>query len=203
MPTTRGSPEQLLAQARAGDQNALGEVLEEYREYLRLLARPRVGRELRVRVDASDVVQETLLEAHRKQAQFRGTSDAELAGWLRQALAHCIADALRAFGRARRDVAQERSLEAALDESSARLGAFLAADQSSPSQRAAQGEQLLQLAEALAELPEDQRLAVEMKHLQACSVAVIAQHMGRSETAVGGLLRRGMKKLRQHFGAKP
>jgi RNA polymerase sigma-70 factor (ECF subfamily) len=187
----------------AHDAESTGLALERFRHYLLLLARLHLGGRLQAKLDPSDVVQQTLLEAHRKQAQFRGTSDAELAGWLRQALAHCIADALRAFGRARRDVAQERSLEAALEESSARLGAFLAADQSSPSQLAAKGEQLLQLAEALAELPDDQRQAIEMKHLQACSVAVIAQRMGRSETAVGGLLRRGMTALRQRLQTGP
>jgi RNA polymerase sigma-70 factor (ECF subfamily) len=179
----------------------LGLPLERFRHYLLLLARLHLGGRLQAKLDPSDVVQETLLEAYRKQAQFRGTSDAELAGWLRQALAHCIADALRAFGRAKRDLALEHSLEAALDESSARLAAVLAADQSSPSQRAAHQEQLVRLAEALAELPDDQRQAVEMKHLQGYSVAVIAQRMGRSETAVGGLLRRGMTALRQRLRA--
>lgn len=180
-----------------------GPALERFRHYLLLLARLHLGSRLRSKLDPSDVVQQTLLEAHRKQDQLRGTTDAEVAGWLRQALAHCIADALRAFGRAKRNIAQERSLEAALDESSARLAAFLAADQPSPSQRVVHEEHLLRLAEALAELPEDQRQAVEMKHLQACSVAVIAQHMGRSETAVGGLLRRGMTALRQRLQADP
>jgi RNA polymerase sigma-70 factor (ECF subfamily) len=187
----------------AHNSGSTGLALERFRHYLLLLARLHLGGRLQAKFDPSDVVQETLLEAHRKQAQFCGASDAELAGWLRQALAHCIADALRAFGRARRDVAQERSLEAALDESSARLAAFLAADQSSPSQRAAQEEQLFRLAESLAALPDDQRQAVEMKHLQACSVAVIAQRMGRSETAVGGLLRRGMTALRQRLQTDP
>ena len=185
----------------AHEGESAGLALERFRQYLLLLARLHLSGRVQAKLDPSDVVQETLLEAYRKQAQFRGTTDAELAGWLRQALAHCIADAMRAFGRAKRDLAQERSLEAALDESSARLAAVLAADQSSPSQRAAREEQLVQLAEALAELPDDQRRAVEMKHLQACSVAVIAQRMGRSETAVGGLLRRGMTALRQRLTA--
>jgi RNA polymerase sigma-70 factor (ECF subfamily) len=174
-----------------------GLALDRFRHYLLVLARVQLGGRLRSRLDPSDVVQQTLLEAHRKQDQFRGQSPAELAAWLRQMLAYAIADALRAHGRAKRDAARERALHAALDNSSARLEAWLAADQSSPSQRAVREEQLLHLAEALARLPEDQRRAVELKHLQGCSVAAIAQRLGRAETAVGGLLRRGMTRLRE------
>jgi RNA polymerase sigma-70 factor (ECF subfamily) len=180
-----------------------GLALERFRHYLLMLARLHLGDRLRTKLDPSDVVQQTLLEAHRKEAQFRGASEAELAGWLRQMLACCIADALRAFGRAKRDAALERSLEAALDDSSARLEAWLAADHSSPSERAERQEQLLQLADALAQLPEDQRRAVELKHLQGCSVVTIAQALDRSETAVGGLLRRGMTRLRELLQTDP
>jgi RNA polymerase sigma-70 factor (ECF subfamily) len=177
--------------------------LERFRHYLLLLARLQLGERHRSRLDPSDVVQQTLLEAHRKRGQFRGRSDAELAAWLRQMLAYAIADALRAQGRAKRNAAREQSLEVALGESSARLEAWLAADQSSPSQRAVQQEQLLRLAEAMAQLPENERRAVELKHLQGYSVAAIAQCLSRTETAVGGLLRRGMAKLRGLLHDKP
>jgi RNA polymerase sigma-70 factor (ECF subfamily) len=170
---------------------------ERFRDYLLLLARSYLGGREGAKLAPSDVVQQTLLEAHRKRGQFRGHSDAELAGWLRQMLTFCIADALRARGRGKRDVARERSLEAVIAESSARLEAWLAAEQSSPSERAVREEELIRLAAALAGLPEDQRRAVELKHLHGYTVAAIALEMGRSETAVGGLLRRGMTHLRE------
>jgi RNA polymerase sigma-70 factor (ECF subfamily) len=171
--------------------------LDRFRQYLLLLAQLHLGDRVRAKIDASDVVQATLLEAHRKRSQFRGRSEAELAAWLRQMLAFSIADAHRAQHRAKRDIAREQSLEASLNESSSKLEALLVAQQSSPSQRATRQEQLVQLADALAQLPEDQREAVVRKHLQGDTVSTIAQGMGRSETAVGGLLRRGMTRLRK------
>jgi RNA polymerase sigma-70 factor, ECF subfamily len=175
--------------------------LERFRLYLLLLARMQVGDRRGARLDASDIVQQTLLEAHRKRAQYRGGTDAELAGWLRRLLACELADARRGLRRAKRDVRQERAIEEMLAEVSSRLEAGFAAQSSSPSQRADRNEQAIRLAEALVQLPEDQRRAVEMKHLQGCSVADIARQMDRTETAVGGLLRRGMTRLRELLNA--
>ena len=179
-----------------------GEVLGRFREYLLLLARLHLGDQLRGKLDASDIVQQTLLEAHCRQAQFRGESDAELAAWLRQMLACNLADAIRAFGRAKRDVARERSLEAALEESSARLAVWLAAEQSTPSQQAQQHEEVLRLAEALATLPEAQREALVLRHCQGWSLAAISQHLERSPAAVAGLLKRGLRELRVQLGER-
>jgi RNA polymerase sigma-70 factor (ECF subfamily) len=170
--------------------------LERFRAYLTLLARVNLDVRLRGKCDASDVVQQTLLEAHQKREQFRGCNDAALAGWLRQTLAHNLADAVRALSRGKRDVALERSLEGALEESSSRLQAWLAAEQSSPSQQAMKNEQLLQLSEALTQLPELQREAVVLHHLQGLPLAAVAGRLQRSEPAVAGLLHRGLKKLR-------
>ena len=114
---------------------AHGRLLEQFREYLRLLARLQFDPRQRGKLDPSDVVQQTLLEAYAKRHQFRGSTEGKWLAWLRQALAHNLADALRAFGQALRDVARERSLEAAVEASSRRLEVWLAANQSSPSQR--------------------------------------------------------------------
>jgi len=181
----------------ADDAKASGWPLECYRDYLRLLARMHMSRQLQAQLDPSDVVQQTLLKAHEKIGQFRGRSDAELAGWLRRILANQLITALRRLGGGERQGGPERSLEAALEDSSARLEAWLVADQSSPSAHAIRQEQLLRLSAALAQLPEDQRAALELKHLQGCSVEAISQQLGRTKYAVGGLLYRGLKRLRE------
>jgi RNA polymerase sigma-70 factor (ECF subfamily) len=174
--------------------------LERFRGYLLLLAQLRWDARLQGQFDPSDLVQQTLLEAHQKQSQFKGTSEAELAGWLRQILAHKLADACRGLGRAKRDVMLERSLETLLGESSSRLQAWLAAEQPSPSNQAAQSEELTRLADSLAQLPAPQREAVTLHHLQGLTLAELAQRMERSEASVAGLLRRGLEKLRELMG---
>jgi RNA polymerase sigma-70 factor (ECF subfamily) len=173
-----------------------GRRLESFRAYLRLLARLHLAPQLRGKLDPSDLVQQTLLQAYQALGQFRGHSEAEWAAWLRQILARTLAQALRDFGRAKRDLAREQSLQAALDASSARLEAWLAADQSSPSQRAERAEQALRLAEALEQLPEAQREALVLQHWQGLSLAEIGGHLGRSPEAVAGLIKRGLKQLR-------
>jgi RNA polymerase sigma-70 factor, ECF subfamily len=171
--------------------------LEQFRHYLGLLVRTQLGPRLRAKFDMSDVVQQTLLDAHRQWEQFRGSDDAELAAWLRKMLACNLADAFRAWGRAKRDVSRERSLEALLDQSCSQLAGWLEAVQTSPSAKAVKNEELLQLAWALDQLPEAQREAIELHHLQALSLAEIAAFLQRSEAAVAGLLRRGLSRLRE------
>jgi RNA polymerase sigma-70 factor (ECF subfamily) len=162
-----------------------------------LLARTQLSPRLQAKLDASDVAQQALLQAHEARGQFRGTTEAERLAWLRAILANVLAAAARRFEARARDVGRERSLEDDLERSSSRLECLFAADQSSPSQRAVRGEELLRLAAALSRLPEDQRQVVELHHLKGLPVAEVAGEMGRTRAAVVGLLFRGLKKLRQ------
>jgi RNA polymerase sigma-70 factor (ECF subfamily) len=174
----------------------IGMALNRFRSYLRLLAGLQLGARLRGKVDASDLVQQTLLEAYGKRDQFRGTTEGERLAWLRRILAHNLADALRAFDQAKRDIDRERSLEAALAGSSLRLGQFLLAPEPSPSQEAERHERALQVAEALALLPEPQREALVLRYWEERPLAEIARHMGRTHDAVASLLKRGLHQLR-------
>jgi RNA polymerase sigma-70 factor (ECF subfamily) len=170
---------------------------EQFRSYLRLLARLQLPPRLAPKLDPSDVVQQTLVQAYRALDGFRGRTPAEMAGWLRQILARNLAHAVRDHGRQKRDAGREVSLAAALDHSSARLEAWLAADQSSPSERAERNDQLLRLAAALETLPAEQREAVELHYWQGWTLAQIAEHQGRTPASVAGLVHRGLAKMRQ------
>jgi RNA polymerase sigma-70 factor, ECF subfamily len=174
--------------------------LEQYREYVRYLARMQLDPRMRQQVDPSDIAQQVLLKAHQRFDQFRGQTDGELRAWLRAVLARALLDTIRSFGR--KQGAAVRSLEAAIDQSSARLVALLASSESSPSEEALRAERLIRLAEALAQLPDDQRTAVELRYLRGLAVPDVAAQMGRSTVSVTGLLYRGMKGLRDRMFAE-
>jgi RNA polymerase sigma-70 factor (ECF subfamily) len=175
---------------------------ERYRQYLLMLARVAIDPRLQGKVDASDIVQQTLLEAHQCRDRAVLEHPGEVAAWLRRILSNNLADVLRGLARAKRDVARQRSLDDELSRSSDRLASWLAADQSSPSQHAAREERALALAAALAELPEGQREALILQYWHGWSLAQIAAHMNRSAVAVAGLLKRGIRALRERLAAE-
>src|SRR4029077_5371329 len=178
---------------------AIDDDLERFRAYLRLLARLHLDRRLQGKLDPSDVVQQTLLEAYRSAHKLAGRSDAEKAAWLRQALAHQMTHAVRDLGRDKRNVARERSLDAALAESSAHLQKWLAAEQSPPSDQATRQELSIRLAAELEALPEEQREAVVLHYWQGMTLPEIAVSLDRSPAAVAGLLQRGLRALRRRM----
>ena len=174
------------------------EQLDRHRAYLVMLANMNFDRRLRGRLDPSDVVQETLQEAHQQRDNFRGDNSAQMAGWLRQMLRNNMIDAARRHCRGKRAVDRERSVQA-INRSSLRIDAVLAADETSPSQHMMRHEKLLSMAAALENLPPDQAEAVRLKHLLGWSLKEICEQMDRSQPAVAGLLHRGMKNLREQM----
>lgn len=170
--------------------------LERFRAYLRLLARLHLDPRLKGKLDPSDVVQDVLVKAVQGLADFRGATEAELAAWLRQILARHLANTVRDLGRQKRDVGREQSIDAAIDQSSVRLDRWLAAEQSTPSGRAEFNENLLRLAEAIDRLPDDQREALTLHHLHGWTLEAVGAQMGRSLPASAGLIKRGLRSLR-------
>jgi RNA polymerase sigma-70 factor (ECF subfamily) len=194
----------LLRLAQSGDSHALGQLLERCRNYLTLLARLQVGRRLRGKVDDADLVQETFLTAHRAFAQFRGTTEGEFLSWLRRILASTLADEVRRYhGTRQRDVRLERDLAHQLDQSSRTLDRGLVARSSSPSQRAARTEEAVRLADALAQLPDDYREVLILRHLEELSFPDVARRMGRTLDSVKNLWARALAHMRDLMGGVP
>ena len=187
--------------ARNGDCAILGKLIQRYRNYLAVLARTQIDHRLRQRVSPSDVVQETLLKAHRAFGSFRGSTERELLVWLRQILvnnlAACVEHHLIA---AKRDVRREVSVErigAALEKSTVQLAAILPADWNTPSRCAQQREDAVVLSDRMAALPADHREVLILRNLQGLPFREVAQAMDRSEGAVRMLWLRAIERLRR------
>jgi RNA polymerase sigma-70 factor (ECF subfamily) len=186
----------LIERARRDEPGALDRLLDSYRNYLRVLARTGIDVSLRGKADPSDLVQDALLKATQRFGQFRGTTDAELAGWLRQILARCLTDFVRRYRTGARRAGREQSLDQLLDRSSEVMERILATDEASPSSAAARRDQGVVLADALAELSADYREVIVLHHLEGLDWETVARRMGRSAGAVQKLWTRALKDLR-------
>ena len=167
-----------------------------YRAYLQILARAGLQQRLRVKVDPSDLVQQTLVQAVESLDDFRGTTDAEMLGWLRRILVNRIAQTAREFARDKRDVSREIDIQKSVDSSAMSIERLARANDTSPSDRLIKAELILKVAEALERLPEGQRQAIVLHHWQGLPVSGVAKKMDRTTTAVAGLLKRGLKNVR-------
>jgi RNA polymerase sigma-70 factor (ECF subfamily) len=196
-----GGAEQLIEAARGGDTTTLGRLLELYRNYLRLLARIQIGKQLQGKIDASDIVQETFLDAHRYFPAFRGHAEEQFTRWLRSILAGTLANAARRYlGTKGRDIRLECALMADLDQSSYGFANIPIDPHSSPSQQVAKEEQTLLVAEALSRLPDDYQTVIVLRHMEGLTFPQVAERMGRSVDSVEKLWLRALTKLRKAFG---
>jgi RNA polymerase sigma-70 factor (ECF subfamily) len=173
--------------------------LEHFRGYLLTLARIHFHRALSARADPSDIVQETLLEAHRSRERFRGSTVAAQAAWLRRILAANLNDFARNHRRACRDVQRERSLDEALDASSQRLEAWARSTDPSPSSVADRQERILRIATALADLTEEEQDVLVLRYCEDLSLEEIGARLGVSRNTIARRLRRGSAALRERL----
>jgi RNA polymerase sigma-70 factor (ECF subfamily) len=187
----------LIRDAQADVPGALDRLLESFRNYLRLLARTGIDLSLQSKADPSDLVQETLLKAHQRFDQFRGQTEAELAGWLRQILARNLVDYARRFHSVRgRRGGREHPLEKMLQTSSDALNKLVEYNGTSPSDAAERRELTVVLADALAGLAADYREVIVLRSIEELSWDDVADKMGRSAGAVRILWARALKHLR-------
>ncbi len=175
-------------------------IVGRYEPYLRMLARTQVRKAYQAKVGASDMVQQAMLQAVQGLDGFRGSTEAEFRGWLRQILARHLCHLDRDMHREKRDIRREQSMEQKLAQSSMRLEGLLAGEGPTPSQNVALGENVLKMAEAVERLPETQREAIRLHYLEGMKLSEVAEALDKSTGAVAGLLHRAMKALRQQLG---
>jgi RNA polymerase sigma-70 factor (ECF subfamily) len=164
-----------------------------------MLARTQARRAYQAKVGASDMVQQVMLQAFQGLDGFRGETEAEFRGWLRQILAHHLCHLDRDMHRDKRDVRREQSMEQKLAQSSMRLEGLLAGDAPTPSQNVMIGEHVIKLSAAVDGLPEAQATAIRLHYLEGLKLAEVAEAMERTPGAIAGLMHRGMKTLREQL----
>ena len=188
-----------LIERSRGNREVLGDLLERYRSYLVLVSRQQMNPKVAVRCSASDIVQETFAEAYLGFERFSGSTEAQFSAWLGRIHQHNLSDAARKHLLATgRDAQREQHVERPQGGASF-TWMDVAADEETPSSRVIAGERALRLAEELFALPEGQREAVRLRHLEGFTLAEIAKTMNRSPQAVAGLIKRGLRALRQNM----
>jgi RNA polymerase sigma-70 factor (ECF subfamily) len=198
MPPPHADLARLLAEARHGSPNALGEALEACRAYLLTVASQELDPALRAKAGASDLVQQTFLEAQRDFVRFDGDSEEELLSWLRRVLLNNVSNFARAYrATGKRDVGREIELEAG--RSSADWRGILAGDTTTPSGQVMQDEQVQALERAIARLPDDYRQIIEYRYRQERSFDEIAKLMNCSANAACKLWSRAVERLQKEL----
>ena len=196
---------QLIEAARAGETEQLGQLLQYYFNYLTVLASTQLDNRLKKRVSPSDLVQETMLAAHRDFNAFRGESPQELVGWLRQILINVLHGAIARHVKAgKRDIRREISIdqvEVNVDRSAANLAAILSAKIDSPSSPVHAEERASALADHLSKLRPDYREVIVLRNLKGLSFDEIAEQMDRSSGAVRMLWLRAMDRFKATYAS--
>ena len=197
--------QQVLTRAKLGDESAKGDLLNRFRPYLNVIAQRLLDERLQGRMDFADVVQTTFLEASRDFNQFRGDSVESLLAWLRNIRRNNVATAHQHHLAAqKRSARKETMIRVNSDSGGSSLGMaeILPSHTSSPSQRMMRDEAAVVLADCLEQIHETQRDAIRMRYLEGMALKEISDRMQKSEMAVAGLLKRGLRALREEMAIK-
>lgn len=201
MANSQEGAEHWLPDARAGSKEAMGQALETCRPYLLRVADRRLAPDLRAKGGASDMVQQTFMEAQRDFGQFQGETKAELLAWLRQLLLNNMANFERTYrGTGKRQISREVALN---DGDSSSTGYELAGAVPTPSRQAMENEEAAALERALGRLPEELRRVIELRHQQQYTFDEIARAMNRSASGARALWLRAIERLNEELGAPP
>lgn len=189
---------ELIDQAKTGDSEAVGELLERYRSFLTIKVAREIAVKYRKRFDPADVVQIAFVDASKDIANFRGTTEREFSGWIQKILENKLNNVFRDNAALKRAVNQENTWRIGGDgQATSICWMDPDAQTATPSQRVIQGERALQIASAIDQLPDSQRIAVRMRHLEGMKLEEIAEHLDRSLSATAGLIKRGISTLRE------
>ncbi len=181
----------LLQQARDGDQAALGQLLEQFRDYLLLIANEDCESWLAEKVGPSDLVQTSLLNGYQRFCQFRGTTEQELRGWLRQILKNGLKKNARHFQAAKRRAKAEIKLEA-----NSQLGRGMVDRHQTPQTRLLDDEKQSALVMAIGQLPADQQEIIQLRNVDQLSFKEIGERIGRGEDAARKFWARSIENLK-------
>ena len=185
----------LLRRAQTGDEDARNELFNTCRGYVGFLARSHVESWIQAKVDASDLIQQTLLEAHQAFPKFTGQSEGEWLAWLKQILKHNATDYVRRYGAQKRKARLEVALGGGDQSSLFRTAPEPSARIDTPSAIMNRREEEILVADALETLPEDYQEVIVLRNLQRLPFDEVAERMNRSRPATQMLWMRALRKL--------
>ena len=187
-----------LPAARAGCPAALGQMLQASRRYLLWIAKRELDIDLQPKAGASDIVQDTMLEAQRDFGRFRGESEKELLAWLRRLLLNNLSNFTRRFHTSKRQLDHERSLQTAGGPRDTDGG--LVASSVSPAQQVLKREEFELVRQAMARLPEDYQKVLKLWQEEELSFEEIGKLLDRSPNAARMLWVRAIERLQKELG---
>ena len=183
--------DQLIQRARAGSDEAITELVARYRSYLEFVGGQEINADVQRKLGTSDIVQETMLQAHQSIGSFTGTTEPQFRHWIRQILMHEIVDACRRFQTQKREVNRECTLDSELP--------LPPDDAKTPRSAAVAEEEARLLAEAMQRLPAEYAEVIQLRNFDGLPLAEVADQMNRTTDAARKLWARAVERLKREL----